>query len=120
MTTVKKWFIYALEVLFALLAILKSDICTANHWGYIPCIGIAIAIFACLSGFLRLCFRIAEFVTIKCADVYINKVLPRIEMQAIDRYIAGHPFPEVKLEERKDAVSDVQDMNGSNVLKMLR
>ncbi len=43
MTTVNKWFIYAMEVLFALLAILKSmDICIAHHWRYIPCAAIAI------------------------------------------------------------------------------
>lgn len=118
MTTVNKWCIYALEVLFAFLAIFKSmDICIANHWGYIPCAVIAIAIFACLYGFLRLCFRIAEFVTTKYADVYINKVLPRIEMQAIDRYIAEHPLPEDKSEEREEMVSDVQGMNSSNELK---
>jgi len=118
MTTVNKWFIYALEALFALLAILKSmDICIANHWGYIPCAAIAIAIFASLYCFLRLCFRIAGFVTNKYVDVYKNKMLPRIEMQAIDRYIAEHPLPEVKSEEREEVASDVQGMNSSNELK---
>lgn len=103
MTTVNKWFIYVWMVLFAFLAIFISmDICVAHHWGYIPCAAIAIAIFACLYGFLRLCFRIAEFVTTKYADVYINKVLPRIEMQAIDRYIAEHPLTEDKPEEREE------------------
>lgn len=118
MTTINKWFIYAWMVLFAFLAIFKSmDICIANHWGYIPCAAIAVAIFTCLYGFLRLCFAVAEFVTTKYADVYKNKVLPRIEMQAIDRYIAEHSLPEDKSEERKEMVSDVQCMNSSNELK---
>ncbi len=91
MTTVNKWFIYALEVLFALLAIFKSiDICIVHHWGYIPCALIAIAIFAFLSCFLCLCFAISKFITYKYAEVYKNKVIPRIEMQAIDRYIVVH------------------------------
>lgn len=118
MTTVNKWFIYAWVVLFAFLAIFKSmDICVAHHWGYIPCAVIAIVIFACLYGFLRLCFAVTEFITTKYADVYKNKVLPRIEMKAIDQYIAEHPLPEVKQEEREEDVSNVQVMNSSNELK---
>lgn len=121
MIAVNKWFIYAFEVLFVILAILKSmDICVAHHWGYIPCAVIAIVIFACLYGFLRLCFRIAEFLTNKYANVYKNKVLPRIEMQAIDRYIAEHPLPEDKSEEREEVESDVQGMNSLNELKNAR
>ena len=118
MIAVNKWFIYTFEGLFVILAILKSmDICIANHWGYIPCAVIAIVIFACLYGFLHICFAVAEFVTTKYSDVYKNKVLPRIEMQAIYRYIAEHPLPKDKSEEREEMGSDVQGMNSSNELK---
>lgn len=44
-------------------------------------------------------------------------MLPRIEIQTIDRYIAEHPLPEVKQEERGEEVFGVQDMNSSNELK---
>ncbi len=118
MIAVNKWFVYFMEVLFALLAILKSvEICIDHHWGYISCVLIAIVIFVLLSGLLRLCFVISKFVTYKYAEVYKNKVIPRIEMQAIDRYIAEHPLPEIKSEEREEEVSDVQSMNSSNKLK---
>lgn len=74
MTTVNKWFIYALEVLFALLALQSIDICIAHHWGGdIPCAAIAIAIFACVYGILRLCFAcVKTFVTLRTVLPAVN------------------------------------------------
>lgn len=114
MTTVYKWFFYVMEVLFALLAILKSMvICMEHHWGYISCALIAIAIFACLSAFLYACFAVSKFLVYRYVEVFKTKVIPRIEMQAIDRYIAEHPLPEIK--EEDDVVS--QTLEDSNRVK---
>ena len=117
MNTVYKWFFYVMEVLFALLAIRKSmEICMEHHWGYIPCALIATAIFACLSGFLYACFAVAKFVVDLYVEVIKTKVIPRIEMRAIDRYIAEHPLPEIK-EEKKEGEVVAQTLEDSNRVK---
>jgi hypothetical protein len=117
MTTFYKWFFYVMEVLFTLLAILKSmAICIEHHLGYIPCALLAMAIFACLSGFLYACFAVSKLLIYRYAEVYKTKVIPRIEMQAIDRYIAEHPLPEIKKKEKEDDVA-AQNLEDSNRAK---
>ncbi len=114
MDNINKYLRYAIVILLALLSILKAmDICIDHNWGFISCSLISIAIFGCVYGFYRLCFIIAKHVTYAYANVYKNKVIPRIEMQAIDRYIAEHPIPEIQPEEE----TTEQTMDASNRLK---
>jgi len=87
-----KWFHITVSVLLALLAIGKSIlICGSHHWGYIPCAAIAIVLFACFYGFLRFCFWAGAKITIAYADAFQQFVRPRIEVEAIQKYIAEHP-----------------------------
>lgn len=106
-----KWFHYIVIILLALLSILKAmSICIEQHWGYIPCGLIAVAIFGCVYGFFRLCFLVARRIMYAYADVYKYKVIPRLEMQAIEAYIAEHPL--LELQDEKE-----QEMNDANVMK---
>lgn len=87
-----KWFHITETVLLALLAVGTSVlICGKHHWGYIPCAAIAIVLFACFYGFLRLCFWSAAKITFAYADAFQKYVRPRIEVEAIQKYIAEHP-----------------------------
>jgi hypothetical protein len=87
-----KWFHITISVLLALLAIGFSIlICGKHHWGYIPCAAIAIVLFACFYGFLRLCFWAGAKITFAYADAFQKFVRPRIEVEAIQKYIAEHP-----------------------------
>ena len=87
-----KWFHITISVLLALLAIGFSIlICGKHHWGYIPCAAIAIVLFACFYGFLRFCFWMGAKITYAYADAFQKHVRPRIEVEAIQKYIAEHP-----------------------------
>ena len=87
-----KWFHIMVFVLLALLAIGKSIlICGSHHWGYIPCGVIAIVLFACFYGFLRLCFWAGAKIALSYVEAYQKHVSPRIEVEAIQKYIAEHP-----------------------------
>ena len=87
-----KWFHITISVLLALLAIgISILICGKHHWGYIPCAAIAIVLFACFYGFLRFCFWAGAKLTIAYADAFQKFVRPRIEVEAIQKYIAEHP-----------------------------
>ena len=87
-----KWFHITISVLLALLAIgISILICGKHHWGYIPCAAIAIVLFACFYGFLRFCFWMGAKITYAYADAFQKHVRPRIEVEAIQKYIAEHP-----------------------------
>ena len=87
-----KWFHITISALLALLAIGFSIlICGKHHWGYIPCAAIAIVLFTCFYGFLRLCFWAGAKITFAYADAFRKHVRPRIEVEAIQKYIAEHP-----------------------------
>ena len=87
-----KWFHITISVLLALLAIGFSIlICGKHHWGYIPCAAITIVLFACFYGFLRLCFWARAKIAFAYADAFQKHVRPRIEVEAIQKYIAEHP-----------------------------
>ena len=78
--------------MLALLAIGFSIlICGKHHWGYILCAAIAIILFGCFYGFLRLCFWAGAKITFAYADAFQKYVRPRIEVEAIQKYIAEHP-----------------------------
>lgn len=78
--------------MLALLAIGFSIlICGKHHWGYIPCAAITIVLFACFYGFLRLCFWARAKIAFAYADAFQKHVRPRIEVEAIQKYIAEHP-----------------------------
>ena len=79
--------------MLAILAIGKSIlICGEHHWGYIPCAAIALVLFACFYGFLRLCFWGGAKIASAYIEVYQKRVRPRIEVKAIQKYIADHPM----------------------------
>ena len=87
-----KWFHITISVLLALLAIGFSIlICDKHHWGYIPCAAIAILLFGCFYGFLRLCFWAGAKIALSYVEAYQKHVRPRIEVEAIQKYIAEHP-----------------------------
>ena len=87
-----KWFHIAETVLLAIVAVGTSVLrCGKHHWGYIPCAAIAIVLFACFYGFLRLCFWAGAKITSAYADAFQKHVRPRIEVEAIQKYIAEHP-----------------------------
>ena len=87
-----KWFHITISVLLALLAIGFSIlICGKHHWGYIPCAAIAILLFGCFYGFLRLCFWAGAKIALSYVEAYQKHVRPRIEVEAIQKYIAEHP-----------------------------
>ena len=87
-----KWFHITISVLLALLAIGFSIlICGKHHWGYIPCAAIAILLFGCFYGFLRLCFWAGAKIVLSYVEAYQKHVRPRIEVEAIQKYIAEHP-----------------------------
>lgn len=87
-----KWFHITISVLLALLAIGFSIlICGEHHWGYIPCAAIAILLFGCFYGFLRLCFWAGAKIALSYVEAYQKHVRPRIEVEAIQKYIAEHP-----------------------------
>ena len=87
-----KWFHIKISVLLALLAIgFSIRICGKHHWGYIPCAAIAIVLFACFYGFLRFCFWMGAKITYAYADAFQKQARPRIEVEAIQKYIAEHP-----------------------------
>lgn len=62
----------------------------------------------------RLCFFLAERVTNSYAKVYKEKVIPRIEMQEIEKYIAEHPSPVPEVEAAQPSEND---MNKANEIK---
>ena len=104
-----KWFHITISVLLALLAIGFSIlICGKHHWGYIPCAAIAIVLFACFYGFLRLCFWAGAKLTIAYADAFQKHVRPRIEVEAIQKYIAEHPV------EKPVQQSPIEEMSEHN------
>ena len=87
-----KWFHITISVLLALLAIGFSIlICGKHHWGYIPCAAIAILLFGCFYGLLRLCFWAGAKIALSYVEAYQKHVRPRIEVEAIQKYIAEHP-----------------------------
>ena len=87
-----KWFHITITVLLAILAVGKALlICGEHHWGYIPCAAIAIILFCCFYVFLRLCFWVGAKMTFAYADAFLKYVRPRIEVEAIQKYIAEHP-----------------------------
>lgn len=87
-----KWFHIRLTVLLAILAVGKAIlICGEHHWGYIPCAAIAIVLFACFYGFLRFCFWAGTKIVLSYIEAYQKHVRPRIEVEAIQKYIAEHP-----------------------------
>ncbi len=87
-----KWFHVTVSVLLLILAIGKSIlICGEHHWGYIPCAAIAIVLFACFYGFFRLCFWAGAKTVLSYIEAYQKHVRPRIEVEAIQKYIAEHP-----------------------------
>lgn len=87
-----KWFHITISVLLALLAIGFSIlICDKHHWGYIPCAAIAIVLFTFFYGFLRLCFWAGAKIALSYDEAYQKHVRPRIEVEAIQKYIAEHP-----------------------------
>lgn len=97
-----KWFHITISVLLALLAIgFTILICGKHHWGYIPCAAIAIVLFACFYEFLRFCFWAGAKLTIAYADAFQKFIRPRIEVEAIQKYIAEHtvenPFNNLQL-----------------------
>ena len=104
-----KWFHITISVLLALLAIGFSIlICDKHHWGYIPCAAIAIVLFACFYGFLRLCFCAGAKITFAYADAFQKHVRPRIEVEAIQKYIAEHPV------EKPVQLSPIEEMAEHN------
>lgn len=114
MDKVYKYLGNALLVLLALLSILKAiDFCDTRHFGFLVLGLVAIAIFGCWYGFYRLCFFIAKRITYSYAKVYKEKVIPRIEMEAIERYITEHPLPEPG----EVASNEKSDMNKVNEIK---
>lgn len=87
-----KWFHITITVLLAILAVGKAIlICGEHHWGYIPCATIAIVLFACFYGFLRFCFWTGAKIALSYIEAYQKHVRPRIEVEAIQKYIAEHP-----------------------------
>ena len=95
--------------MLALLAIGFSIlICGKHHWGSIPCAAIAIVLFACFYGFLRLCFWAGAKITFAYADAFQKYVRPRIEVEAIQKYIAEHPV------EKQVQQSSIEEMAEHN------
>ena len=92
-----RWFYIIVTVLLAVLAILKAVlVCISHQWGYIPCAIIAIALFALLYGFFRLCMYLAKIITLAYFKAYKKNIVPRIEVDAINRYIQEHGIVEEK------------------------
>lgn len=104
-----KWFHITISVLLALLAIgISILICGKHHWGYIPCAAIAIVLFAYFYGFLRFCFWMGAKITYAYADAFQKHVRPRIEVEAIQKYIAEHPV------EKPVQQSPIEEMSEHN------
>lgn len=96
MSYLPKWIHISFAVLLALLATCKAIlICTEHQWGIIPIVIIAVVIFGLLYGIvLRGSFWLAEKITLAFAKAYKENIVPKIEMRAIERYIAEHPIKE--------------------------
>lgn len=95
MNNIPKWFHIIISVLFAVLAIYKAMLtCIEYQWGVIPGILIALFLFGVLYGILWFCFWFAEKVTNIYAKAYREHIVPKIEMEAIEKYIAEHPIQE--------------------------
>lgn len=93
MDAVYKWLFRIITVLLALLAIGKAIlVCGEHHWGYIPCALLAILYFLLLYGFFRLCFWGGEKLAYIYIKAYKDKVIPKIEVEAIEKYLAEHPI----------------------------
>lgn len=106
MNNALKWFRRITTVLLAVLSILKAIIiCGEHYWGYIPCVLIAVGLFVLLYGLLRLCLFAAEKLVYAYVKAYKEKVVSRIEVEAIDRYIenAKDEMPAVKTAEEQTA-----------------
>lgn len=118
MDKIYKCIVYIVIILLVPLSILKAiNICITHQLGYLEFALILIIICALWYGLYRLSFFIAERITTAYAEVYKNKVIPHIEMQAIDRYIAEHPLlPETKQEEGGEVI-DGKNLNDTNQLK---
>ncbi|MEG1543722.1 MAG: hypothetical protein RR382_04245 [Tannerellaceae bacterium] len=113
MNQIYKCLFYILVALMVLLSIMKGiDICVNHHWGFVELGLVTIAIFGCWYGFYCLCFFVAKRITYSYAKVYKEKVIPRIEMEAIERYIAEHPLPEPQVEPIVET-----DLNKTNEMK---
>jgi len=103
-----KWFHGTMSVLLAVMAVLKAMLVCANHqWGYIPCAIIAIAAFAFLYGLFRLCMYLAKIITYAFMRAYKDKVVPRIEVDAINRYIQEHGI----IEETPQSIEQLTELN---------
>lgn len=91
-------------ILLAIISILWAiTICGENGWGLIICIPIAVCIFILLYGFFWLSMFTAEKITNAFAKVYNEKVVPRTQQAAIDKYKEENPpvinsIPEEKTE----------------------
>lgn len=85
-----------MTALLAVLSILKAIvICGEHYWGYIPCALIAIWLFVLLYGLLRLCLFAAKKLVYAYIKTYKEKVVSRIEVEAIDKYIAENTQDEM-------------------------
>lgn len=118
MDKIYKCIVYIIVILLVPLSMLKAiHICITHQLGYIEFALILILICALWYGLYRLSFFIAERIITAYAEVYKNKVIPHIEMQAIDRYIAEHPLlPDTKQEGRVEVI-DGKNLNETNQLK---
>ena len=95
MNNIPKWFHIIMSVLFAILAICKAMLtCIEHQWGVIPGVLIALFLFGVLYGIFWFCFWFAERVTNIYAKAYRENIVPKIEMRAIEKYIADHPIQE--------------------------
>ena len=117
-----KWFRIIMGVLLAIISILWAmTICGEHDWGIIICLPIAVGIFILLYGFFWLCMFTAEKITNAFAKVYHEKVVPRTQQAAIDKYKEENPHvipivPEEKVNIEDNKIQKTQDLpwNGKN------
>ena len=65
-------------------------VCDEHHWEYSTCAAIALILFAYLYGFFRLCFWASAKIVLFYIEAYQKHIRPRIEVEAIQKYIAEH------------------------------
>jgi len=103
-----KWVHIIMVVLLAVLAICRAILICINHkWGYIPCGLLAIVLFAFLYSILLLSKYLAKIITFACVQSYKNNIVPRIEVNAINRYIQEHGI----VEEKPKTVEQLTEQN---------
>ena len=97
-----KWFRIIMAFLIAIFSLLWGIlVCIDHYWNIWLCIPIGLGFFILIYGFFWLCMFTAEKITNAFANVYNEKVVPRTQQAAIDKYKEESPHVIPIIQEKK-------------------